>query len=207
MRSREFIEWLAYARLEPFEPEADDYRMAQLMALIANVNRDPKRRKTPWTPNDFLPRRGPRPETDQGDLRPRIDAAMAAFGGRPEAVSHHPAAETSGSVHADAHAALPLGDVEGGRSILPATPHGGPNGQHGCPNQDEREFEETCDGQDDTGCERRDRRDDGTGGRAAARLRSLSGVGLIETIDHLDLSRRTRLPRRQGSDGRPAGAA
>lgn len=81
MSSREFTEWLAYSRLEPFGPEADDQRIAQLMALIANVNRDPKRRKTPWTPEDFLPRRGPRPAGTQDDLRPRIDAAMAAFGG------------------------------------------------------------------------------------------------------------------------------
>jgi hypothetical protein len=72
---------MAYARLEPFGPEADDHRLAQLMALIANVNRDSKRRKTPWTADDFLPRRGPRPALEVGALRPRIDAAMAAFGG------------------------------------------------------------------------------------------------------------------------------
>jgi len=72
---------MAYARLEPFGPEADDARMAQLLALIANVNRDPKRRKTPWTPDDFLPQRAPRPANEVETLRPRIDAAMAAFGG------------------------------------------------------------------------------------------------------------------------------
>ena len=81
MSSREFTEWLAYARLEPFGPEADDQRMAQLMALIANVNRDPKRRKVPFTPDDFMPQRGPRPAVEVETLRPRIDAAMAAFGG------------------------------------------------------------------------------------------------------------------------------
>jgi hypothetical protein len=72
---------MAYARLEPFGPEADDARMAQLLALIANVNRDPKKRRTPWTPDDFLPRRGPRAVPNPSSLRPRIDAAMAAFGG------------------------------------------------------------------------------------------------------------------------------
>ena len=72
---------MAYARLEPFGSEADDHRLAQLLALIANVNRDGKRRKTPWTPEDFLPRRLPHPAPVQDDLRPRIDAAMAAFGG------------------------------------------------------------------------------------------------------------------------------
>jgi hypothetical protein len=56
--------------------------MAQLMALIANVNRDPKRRKTPWAADDFLPQRGPRPDVEVEALRPRFDAAMAAFGGQ-----------------------------------------------------------------------------------------------------------------------------
>jgi hypothetical protein len=79
--SREFTEWLAYARLEPFGSEADDHRMAQLLALIANVNRDPRRRKRPYRPEDFLLQRGPRTEPDPDALRPRIDAAMAAFGG------------------------------------------------------------------------------------------------------------------------------
>lgn len=72
---------MAYARLEPFGSEADDHRLAQLLALIANVNRDPKRRKTPWAPEDFLPNRVPRRSGEARDLRPRIDAAMAAFGG------------------------------------------------------------------------------------------------------------------------------
>ena len=81
MSSKEFTEWLAYYRLEPFGAEADDHRMAHLMALIANVNRDPKRRKTPWTPEDFLPDRVPRRSGEADDLRPRIDAAMTAFGG------------------------------------------------------------------------------------------------------------------------------
>jgi hypothetical protein len=80
--SREFTEWLAYARLEPFGSVADDQRMAQLLALIANVNRDPQRRRRPWSPEDFLPQRGPRREPDQDGLRVGIDAAMAAFGGR-----------------------------------------------------------------------------------------------------------------------------
>jgi hypothetical protein len=72
---------MAYARLEPFGSGADDQRLAQLLALIANVNRDPKRRKTPWSPGDFLPNRVPRRSGEVADLRPRIDAAMAAFGG------------------------------------------------------------------------------------------------------------------------------
>jgi hypothetical protein len=72
---------MAYARLEPFGSVADDQRMAQLLALVANVNRDPSRRRRPYSPADFLPERGPRREPDQASLRTGIDAAMAAFGG------------------------------------------------------------------------------------------------------------------------------
>ncbi len=72
---------MAYYRLEPFGSDADDWRMAQLLALIANVNRDPKRRPRPFEPEEFMPVRGPRPALDQAGLRARVDAAMAAWGG------------------------------------------------------------------------------------------------------------------------------
>jgi hypothetical protein len=78
--SREFTEWLAGARLEPFGSQADDQRMAQLLALVANVNRGPARRRRPDSPADFVPERRPRGEPDQASLRSGIDAAMAAFG-------------------------------------------------------------------------------------------------------------------------------
>ena len=85
MSSREFTEWLAYARLEPFGSEADDHRMAQLLALIANVNRDPKRRKTPVDARTTSCPSGDHGRSPTPDaLRPRIDAAMAAFGGLRE---------------------------------------------------------------------------------------------------------------------------
>jgi hypothetical protein len=80
LSSQEFTEWLAYSCLEPFGPEADDRRMAQLMALVANVNCDPKRRKTPWTADDFLPQRGPRPAHEVETLRRGSTSPMAALG-------------------------------------------------------------------------------------------------------------------------------
>jgi hypothetical protein len=83
--SREFTEWLTYYRLEPFGAETDDHRMAQLMALIANVNRDPKRRKTPWTPDDFLPSadpvRRPRSRRPGRESTPRWRRSAVSGGG------------------------------------------------------------------------------------------------------------------------------
>ena len=73
---------MAYARLEPFGPEADDWRLAQLLALTAEINRDRKKRQRPYTPEDFMPRRGPAKEPDPLELKGRIDSAMAAWGGK-----------------------------------------------------------------------------------------------------------------------------
>ena len=38
----QFWEWMAYEELEPFGELRDDYRMANTMQLLANLQRDPK---------------------------------------------------------------------------------------------------------------------------------------------------------------------
>lgn len=55
LSGREFMEWMAYAEIEPFGEERADLRMAILAALIANVHRDPEKTK-PFGPEDFMPR-------------------------------------------------------------------------------------------------------------------------------------------------------
>jgi hypothetical protein len=60
MSSREFAEWLAYFELEPFGEERADLRSGIVASTIANVNRDPKRRRRAFRPEDFMPRFGPR---------------------------------------------------------------------------------------------------------------------------------------------------
>lgn len=82
--SREFAEWLAYERLEPFGPERDDLRAALVAAVIANVNRDPKKRRKPYEVSDFMPKfdRGPEPERkSDGELLARVEMLNAVFGG------------------------------------------------------------------------------------------------------------------------------
>jgi hypothetical protein len=72
MPSRLLIEWMVYARLEPFERERIALHMGVLTALIANVNRDAKKHRTPYEAKDFMflddPPRRWRDETD-GDWR------------------------------------------------------------------------------------------------------------------------------------------
>ena len=52
--AQQFQEWIAYARMEPFDETRADYRVAMLAQLLANVNRDPKQKREPFTITDFL---------------------------------------------------------------------------------------------------------------------------------------------------------
>ncbi len=52
---REFLEWEIYERVEPFQCDRVDYAGALLAAILANVNRDPEKRKQPYQVTDFLP--------------------------------------------------------------------------------------------------------------------------------------------------------
>lgn len=54
--SVQLSEWMAYAAIEPFGEERADLRNAMLMSLIANVNRDEKKRSDPFTPAEFMPK-------------------------------------------------------------------------------------------------------------------------------------------------------
>jgi hypothetical protein len=62
----QFMTWQAYAALEPFGEERDDYRAASIVQMLANVNRDPKKHKDGFAITDFLLRfgdsEGPRAE-------------------------------------------------------------------------------------------------------------------------------------------------
>lgn len=56
MSSKEFTHWLAYWKVEGWETRADaDRRHAEMMTLHANVHRDRKKRKEPYTIQDFMP--------------------------------------------------------------------------------------------------------------------------------------------------------
>lgn len=52
--SVQLLEWLAFSRLEPFGDVREDYRMANAMQLLANVNRDSKTKPEPFKLTDFL---------------------------------------------------------------------------------------------------------------------------------------------------------
>lgn len=52
--SRDFAEYWAHSKLEPWGVEHDDRRSGIVAATIANVNRDPKKRPQPYQAEDFM---------------------------------------------------------------------------------------------------------------------------------------------------------
>lgn len=54
LSEQELTEWVAYYRIEPFGEQRADIRTASLCATIANCNRDPKKKPSPYTLKDFL---------------------------------------------------------------------------------------------------------------------------------------------------------
>jgi hypothetical protein len=57
--SRELSEMMAYDRLEPFGEGRTNLEIATLLAITANVNRDPKRIPEPFKPETFVPYHAP----------------------------------------------------------------------------------------------------------------------------------------------------
>lgn len=65
LTAKQFREWQMFYDLEPFGEVRDDYRTASIVAMIANVNRDPKKRKEPYKLEDFLLKFGEQPPKKQ----------------------------------------------------------------------------------------------------------------------------------------------
>lgn len=53
--SAELTEWMAFAGIEPFGEVAADQRHGLAVSVLANINRDPKKRPAPYVPRDFIP--------------------------------------------------------------------------------------------------------------------------------------------------------
>lgn len=51
----EFMECWAYENLEPFGEKGDYLRTGILASLLANIHRDPKKKRDPFIPEDFIP--------------------------------------------------------------------------------------------------------------------------------------------------------
>lgn len=81
--SRELSEWMAFFHLEPWGTEVEDLRAGIVAATVANANRDPKRQRKAYRPQDFMPqwhRRGPEEQTPEEQKR-IIEMWHALLGG------------------------------------------------------------------------------------------------------------------------------
>lgn len=72
MSSQELSDWMVYERVEPFGQERA--AMALLTALTANIYRDPRRKPTAYTPDDFLFAS----DADEIPVEQRVAAAFGA---------------------------------------------------------------------------------------------------------------------------------
>lgn len=57
MSAEQFDEWTAFYLLEPWGEQRTEEMIAILCSIVANANRDPKKRSKPFTQADFMPKR------------------------------------------------------------------------------------------------------------------------------------------------------
>lgn len=81
LTSWQISEWQAFYQIEPFGEERADLRAAIVASVTANANRDPKRRKRPYMPVDFMPTfERPEPASTENMIR-MVEMMNAAMGG------------------------------------------------------------------------------------------------------------------------------
>lgn len=81
MSAHEFAEWIAYYSLEPFGEERADLRAAIVACVIANANRDPKKRRRAFKLADFMPQFD-QPKPDSQTLLQKVEMLNEMLGGR-----------------------------------------------------------------------------------------------------------------------------
>lgn len=65
MGAGEFAEWAVFLSIEPIGALRDDLHTAMLMTLLANANRDRKKKPKPFALTEFLPDFWKAPEADK----------------------------------------------------------------------------------------------------------------------------------------------
>jgi hypothetical protein len=68
MSAEDWLAWQHYYSLEPWSEERADLRSGMIAAVIAETNRDRKKRRKPYTAADFMPRFDrplPQPQTPE----------------------------------------------------------------------------------------------------------------------------------------------
>lgn len=80
MKPHHLGEWLALYRIDPWGEWRADLRMGIHASVLANVNRDPKRKPQPYTADDFMPKFTTPAEPEAApDLADKIKAIFSRF--------------------------------------------------------------------------------------------------------------------------------
>lgn len=88
MRPSELSLWAAIWAIDPWDEQRADLRAGITASVIANVNRDPKRRRAPFNAVDFMPYRQ-QDEEDRGrELSSRLRAGLMIAGHRKKRSTH-----------------------------------------------------------------------------------------------------------------------
>jgi hypothetical protein len=87
MSWEQFMEWVHFFGLEPMPEVRADLRAATIASVIANVNRNPKKRSRPYSPKDFMPDYDSAQKSKKGEFTREQWLAMkaAAKAGRKKA--------------------------------------------------------------------------------------------------------------------------
>ncbi len=78
MSREELTEWIAFSQLEPFGAEFDEYRSALIASVIAEVNRNRKKRGKAFAPKEFMQKWG-RPEEGKASTPESMLAFIKQF--------------------------------------------------------------------------------------------------------------------------------
>jgi len=68
--------------LEPWGFEADNWRAGLITSMVANTVRDPKKRRKPFLPSDFMPEEDGPHESSWEDIKNKSMGVFALLGGR-----------------------------------------------------------------------------------------------------------------------------
>jgi hypothetical protein len=82
LSSRQLAEWLAFFRLEPWGEERADLRAGIVASTVANVHRDGKKRRKPYSPEEFMPRFEVEEEAPEETALRLMGQLRRALGGR-----------------------------------------------------------------------------------------------------------------------------
>lgn len=99
----EFVQWLAYYQVEPFGGLRGDIQSATIVAVLANIHRDRKKRGRAYRVAEFLPNWW---QTGGTDLKRKFLAATAKLehtGNTPTDDGQRPINDKSRDTHRRAH--------------------------------------------------------------------------------------------------------